>query len=142
MPFMTKKILAGETPFHHKRIWMLGIMFVYFFSVSGSMFILIRKVPLFVMDRKDTNKLIFFYKGVGMQFGVEGLYVGFLFMTVGLLLPFITRVIVRIKDSMIQRATMVSAMIVSFWAVREVVGLNHWKTGYYAHAYLPSNWYN
>ncbi|XP_023743779.1 probable dolichyl-diphosphooligosaccharide--protein glycosyltransferase subunit 3B [Lactuca sativa] len=142
LPFMTKKILAGETPFHQKRIWMFGIMFVYFFSVSGSMFILIRKVPLFVMDRKDPNKLIFFYKGVGMQFGVEGLYVGFLFMTVGLLLPFITRFIVRIKDSMIQRATMVSAMIVSFWAVREVVGLNHWKTGYYAHAYLPSNWYN
>ncbi|KAL7607705.1 hypothetical protein Lser_V15G10689 [Lactuca serriola] len=109
--------------------------------VSGSMFILIRKVPLFVMDRKDSNKLIFFYKGVGMQFGVEGLCVGFLFMTVGLLFPFITRVIVRIKDSMIQRAAMVSAMIVSFWAVKEVVGLNHWKTGYYAHAYLPSSWY-
>ncbi|KAL4562489.1 hypothetical protein LXL04_034695 [Taraxacum kok-saghyz] len=141
MPFMTKKLLAGETPFHDKRISIVGTMFVYFFSISGSMFILIRRIPLFVMDRKDPNKLIFFYKGPGMQFGAEGVYVGFLFTVVGLLLVCITRVIVRIKDSMIQRAAMASVMIVSFWAVREVVGLNNWKTGYYIHAYLPSNWY-
>ncbi|KAI3510335.1 hypothetical protein L1887_17247 [Cichorium endivia] len=141
IPFMIKKILLGETPFHKKRIWMFGVMFVYFFSISGSMFIMIRRIPLFIMDRNDPNRAIFFYKGPGMQFGAEGVYVGFLVTIVGLLLSFITRVLVGMKDLMIQRVAMVSAMFVSFWAVREVVGLNHWKTGYFVHAYLPSNWY-
>ncbi|XP_024982870.1 probable dolichyl-diphosphooligosaccharide--protein glycosyltransferase subunit 3 [Cynara cardunculus var. scolymus] len=141
MPFMTRKVLAGNTLFHNKRVWMFGTLFVYFFSVSGSMFILIRRIPLFIVDRKDPNKAIFFYKGNGMQFGFECISVGFLFTIVGLLLAFITRIIVKMKDSMVQRATMISALIVSFWAVREVVILNHWKTGYAVYAYLPSSWY-
>nr|XP_043611579.1 probable dolichyl-diphosphooligosaccharide--protein glycosyltransferase subunit 3B [Erigeron canadensis] len=141
MPFMIRKLILGETIFHNKKIWMFGTYFVYFFSVSGSMFILIRRIPLFVIDRKDPSKVVFFFNGNGMQFGAEGMCVGFLFTIVGFLLAFVTRVVVRIKDSMIQRVAMISVMIVSFWAVREVVRLSHWKTGYIVHAYLPSNWY-
>lgn len=141
IPFMTKKVIAGETIFHNKRIWIIGTLFVYFFSVSGFMFILIRRIPFFVIDRKDPNKGVFFFKGNSMQFGCEGMCVGFLFIIVGLLLAFVTRVVVRMKDSMLQRVAMISAMAVSFWAVKKVVWLAHWKTGYSVHAYNPSNWY-
>ncbi|KAI3829372.1 hypothetical protein L1987_03495 [Smallanthus sonchifolius] len=141
LPFLIKKVITGETVFHNKKIWICGTVFVYFFSVSGSMFILIRRIPLFVMDRNDPNSLIFFFKGHGMQFGAEGMCVGFLFTVVGLLLSLVTRVVVRMKDSMRQRVTMVSTMIVSFWAVKQVVGLSHWKSGYAVHAYLPSSGY-
>ncbi|KAI3698109.1 hypothetical protein L6452_31221 [Arctium lappa] len=141
IPFMIRKLIAGKTLFHNKRVWIFGTLFVYFFSVSGSMFILIRGIPFFITDRNDPNKAIFFYKGNGMQFGFECISVGFMFTIVGLLLAFVTRVIVKMKDSMVQRATMISSLIVSFWAVREVVVLNHWKTGYAVYAYLPSNWY-
>lgn len=123
-----------------KKMWICGTLFVYFFSVSGSMFILIHRIPLFVMDRNDPNNPVFFFKGHGMQFGAEGMCVGFLFTIVGLLISFVTRIVVRIKDSMMQRVTMAGLMIVSFWAVKQVVRLNHWKTGYAIHAYLPSNW--
>ncbi|XP_071718316.1 probable dolichyl-diphosphooligosaccharide--protein glycosyltransferase subunit 3B [Rutidosis leptorrhynchoides] len=140
-PFMIKKVISGETIFHNKNLWLSGTLFIYFFSISGFMFILIRKIPLFVIDRKDSNKVVFFYKGNGMQFGAEGMCVGFLFTLVGLLLVFVTRFVVKINDSMIQRGAMISAMIVSFWAVKEVVRLSHWKSGYAVHAYLPSNWY-
>ncbi|KAK9057967.1 hypothetical protein SSX86_022807 [Deinandra increscens subsp. villosa] len=137
-PFMIKKLIAGGTVFHNRKIWICGTVFVYFFSVSGSMFILIRRIPLFVMDRKDPHNLMFFFQGHGMQFGAEGVCVGFLFTIVGLLLSLVTRVIVSMKDSMMQRVAMVGAMIVSFWAVKQVVVLSHWKTGYVVHAYLPS----
>ncbi|KAD3337942.1 hypothetical protein R6Q59_027293 [Mikania micrantha] len=141
VPFMIKKVYDGETMFHNKRIWICGTLFVYFFSVSGCMFILIQRIPLFAMDRKDPNKLIFFFQGHGMQFGAEGMCVGFLFTIVGLLFSLVNRMVVRMKDSMMQRLMMVGAMIVSFWAVKQVVRLNHWKTGYAVHAYLPSSWY-
>ncbi|KAF5820836.1 putative oligosaccharyl transferase complex, subunit OST3/OST6 [Helianthus annuus] len=141
LPFMTKRIITSNTMFHNKRIWICGTMFVYFFSVSGYMFILIRRIPLFVMDKNDPDGVMFFYKGRAMQFGAEGLCVGFLFTVVGLLLSLVTRIVVRMKDSMMQRLAMVSAMVVSFWAVKQVVRLNHWKTGYAIHTYLPSSWY-
>ncbi|GJU73827.1 probable dolichyl-diphosphooligosaccharide--protein glycosyltransferase subunit 3B [Tanacetum coccineum] len=141
VPFMINKVIAGETIFHNKKVWIFGTIFVYFFSVSGSMFILIRRIPLFVIDRKDPDKAVFFFKGNGMQFGSEGMCIGFLFTIVGLLLAFITRVVVTIKESMMQRLAMISAMIVSFWAVKEVARLDHWKTGYSVHPYVPSNWH-
>ncbi|KAL6562231.1 putative dolichyl-diphosphooligosaccharide--protein glycosyltransferase subunit 3B [Orobanche gracilis] len=35
---------------------------------------------------------------------------------------------------------MVFALIVSVWAVREVIFLDNWKTGYGVHGYWPSRW--
>ncbi|KAI3745357.1 hypothetical protein L1987_58468 [Smallanthus sonchifolius] len=140
LPFLFKKLLAGETLLHDKRIWLSGSVFVYFFSVSGTMHNIIRKMPMFISDRNDPNKLIFFYQGSGMQLGAEGFAIGFLYTIVGLLLAFVTHILVRVKNSVVQRTIMVIAMVVSVWAVRKVVYLDNWKTGYAVHAYLPSNW--
>lgn len=54
------------------------------------MFNVIRKMPMFLSDRDDPNKLIFIYQGSELQLGVEGFVVGFLYTIVGLLLAFVT----------------------------------------------------
>lgn len=140
LPFLFKRLLAGETLLHDKRLWLSGSVFVYFFSVSGTMHNIIRKMPMFIADRNDPSKMVFFYQGSGMQLGAEGFAIGFLYTIVGLLLAFVTHVLVRVKNSVAQRTIMIVAMIISVWAVRKVVYLDNWKTGYAVHAYLPSSW--
>lgn len=140
MPFLVKKVLSGKTILHHPHLWLVGAVFVYFFSVSGAMHNIIRKMPLFLADRGDPSKLIFFYQGSGMQLGAEGFAIGFLYTIVGLLLAFVTRVLVTVRNVTVQRLVMIFALFVSFWAVRKVVYLDNWKTGYGIHAFWPSSW--
>lgn len=139
-PFFMKKLISGNTIFHDKNIWMVGAVFVYFFSVSGAMFNIIRKMPMFIADRQDPSKLVFFYQGSGMQLGAEGFSIGFLYTIVGLLLAFVTHVLVRVKNKTVQRVVMLFVLFVSFWAVKKVIFLDNWKTGYGIHGYFPSSW--
>ena len=139
-PFALKKIISGKTLLHDYKFWLFGSIFVYFFSVSGTMHNIIRQMPLFITDRSDPTQLIFFYQGSGMQLGAEGFAVGFLYTIVGVLLGLITHGLVQVKDLMVQRVLMISALIIASWAVRKVVYLDNWKTGYGIHAYWPSSW--
>ncbi|XP_021295187.1 probable dolichyl-diphosphooligosaccharide--protein glycosyltransferase subunit 3B [Herrania umbratica] len=116
-PFVAKKIFAGETLLHDPKIWLSGAVFVYFFSVSGAMHNIIRKMPMFLVDRNDPNKLVFFYQGSGMQLGAEGF-----------------------ADATAKRVAMLVAIFVSFWAVKKVILLDNWKTGYGVHGFWPSSW--
>ncbi|KAI4976435.1 hypothetical protein ZWY2020_050042 [Hordeum vulgare] len=72
IPFGIKRIMEGDTLLHDRKLWMAGALFVYFFSVSGGMYGIIRHTPMFITDREDPNKLVFFYHGSGMQLGAEG----------------------------------------------------------------------
>lgn len=137
---MAKKIFAGETLLHDRKIWLFGSVFVYFFSVSGAMHNIIRKMPMFLADRNDPNKLVFFYQGSGMQLGAEGFAVGFLYTIVGLLLALMTHVLVRVKRVTTQRWVMIISLLISFWAVNKVIYLDNWKTGYGVHGFWPSSW--
>ncbi|KAK8575389.1 hypothetical protein V6N12_063064 [Hibiscus sabdariffa] len=139
-PFVAKKIFSGETFLHDPNIWLSGAIFVYFFSVSGAMHNIIRKMPMFLLDRNDPSKLIFFYQGSGMQLGAEGFAVGFLYTVVGLLLAIVTHILVHVKNAKAKRAVMISAICVSFWAVQKVILLDNWKTGYRIHGFWPSSW--
>ncbi|XP_034697658.1 probable dolichyl-diphosphooligosaccharide--protein glycosyltransferase subunit 3B [Vitis riparia] len=139
-PFVVKKVLAGQTLLHDSKIWLGSAVFVYFFSVSGTMHNIIRKMPMFLADRNDPSKLIFFYQGSGMQLGAEGFAIGFLYTIVGLLLAFVTHVLVRVKNVTVQRVIMLFALFISFLAVKKVVSLDNWKTGYGIHAFWPSSW--
>lgn len=135
-----KKIIAGRTLLHDSRVWLAGSVFVYFFSVSGAMFNIIRKMPMFITDRNDPSKLVFFYQGSGMQLGAEGFTVGFLYTIVGLLLAFMTHGLVKIRSVKVQRVAMIFALLVCFLAVKQVVYLDNWKTGYGIHGFWPSSW--
>ncbi|XP_031475526.1 probable dolichyl-diphosphooligosaccharide--protein glycosyltransferase subunit 3B [Nymphaea colorata] len=137
-PFVVKRVLEGDTLLHEPKMWLAGAVFVYFFSVSGTMHNIIRNMPMFIADRSDPSKLIFFYQGSGMQLGVEGFAVGFLYTIVGVLLALVTHVLIYARNANLQRAGMFVAMLVSIWAVRKVIYLDNWKTGYAIHSYWPS----
>eukprot|EP00252_Welwitschia_mirabilis_P017340 TRINITY_DN3842_c0_g1_i1.p1 TRINITY_DN3842_c0_g1~~TRINITY_DN3842_c0_g1_i1.p1 ORF type:complete len:346 (+),score=17.12 TRINITY_DN3842_c0_g1_i1:150-1187(+) len=138
-PFILKKILlAKDTPFHEPKLWMAMAIFVYLFSVSGAMHNIIRNMPLFIADREDPSKPIFFYQGSGVQLGAEGFAVGFLYTIVGLLLAFVSQVVPRLGSARSKRIVTYLAMIVSVWCVRKVIYLDNWKTGYSIHAFWPS----
>ncbi|KAI4298647.1 hypothetical protein L6164_032181 [Bauhinia variegata] len=141
LPFAVKKILTGQTLLHEPKVWLAGAVAVYFFSVSGAMHNIIRRMPMFVADRNDPSKLVFFYQGSGMQLGAEGFAVGFLYTIVGLLLAFVTTILVKVKNTTTQRLIMIFALLVSFWAVKKVVYLDNWKTGYGIHGFWPSSWH-
>ncbi|WMV49014.1 hypothetical protein MTR67_042399 [Solanum verrucosum] len=128
-PFLVKKIVSGNSLLHDKNIWMAGSIFVYFFSVSGTMYNIINKIPIAMVDRDDPGKLVFFYDGSGMQLGAEGFTVGFLYTIFGLMLAFVTHVLIHVKNRNIQRFVMLLAIFVSFWAVKKVFYLYNWKTG-------------
>ncbi|XP_020202739.1 probable dolichyl-diphosphooligosaccharide--protein glycosyltransferase subunit 3B [Cajanus cajan] len=140
IPFFVKKVLAGQTLLHDPKVWLAGSVFVYFFSVSGAMHNIIRKMPMFLVDRNDPSRLVFFYQGSGMQLGAEGFAVGFLYTVVGLLLAFLSHGLVRISNVRVQRVVMIFALLVSFLAVKQVVYLDNWKTGYGIHGFWPSSW--
>ncbi|GMJ15304.1 ATU, oligosaccharyltransferase subunit 3/6 [Hibiscus trionum] len=139
-PLVVKKIVAGETLLHDPRSWVSGAVFVYFFSVSGAMHNIIREMPMFVGDREDPNKLVLFYQGSDMQLGAEGFTVGFLYTIVGLLLAFVTHALVYVKGATAKRTLMLFALLLSFWAVKKVIFLDNWKTGYRIHGFWPSAW--
>ncbi|QCE08376.1 probable dolichyl-diphosphooligosaccharide--protein glycosyltransferase subunit 3B [Vigna unguiculata] len=140
IPFFIKKVISGQTLLHDPKVWLAGSVFVYFFSVSGAMHNIIRKMPMFLVDRNDPSKLVFFYQGSGMQLGAEGFTVGFLYTVVGLLLAFLTHGLVKVRNVSVQRVVMIFALLVSFLAVKQVVYLDNWKTGYGIHGFWPSSW--
>eukprot|EP00249_Psilotum_nudum_P011612 c23275_g1_i1 orf=339-1457(+) len=139
-PFVIKKILAKDTPLHDPKVWCSSAIFVYFFSVSGGMHNIIRKMPFVMADRQNPGKIVFFYQGSGMQLGAEGFVVGFLYTIVGLMLAFLTHFLVVVRNPNGQRLVMFVMMVLGSWAVRNVVLLDHWKTGYGIHGYWPRRW--
>ncbi|KAI5085009.1 hypothetical protein GOP47_0001178 [Adiantum capillus-veneris] len=139
-PFILKKVLAGNTLLHDPKVWTSFSLFVYFFSVSGGMHNIIRSMPLFMADRNNPGKLVFFYQASGMQLGAEGFTVGSLYMVFGLALAYITHFLPRVKSQTTQRTVMVTCMVIGFWVVRQVIYLDNWKTGYSVHGYWPNNW--
>ncbi|XP_078437171.1 putative dolichyl-diphosphooligosaccharide--protein glycosyltransferase subunit 3 [Wolffia australiana] len=139
-PFLVRRIVSGDTMLHDPRIWMVGAVFIYFFSVSGAMFNVIRGMPMFMMDRNDPNKFVFFFQGSGMQLGAEGFTIGFLYTIVGLMMALVTHGLVKLRSATAQRVLMGLIMIVSLWAVRKVIYLDNWKTGYGVHGYWPTSW--
>lgn len=140
MPFAVKKLAAPDSPLREPRVWCTGALMIYFFSVSGGMHNIIRKMPLFMQDRNNPAKLVFFYQGSGMQLGAEGFVVGFLYTIVGVLLGFVTHFAPQIRSKVVQRLVMLVVITVSFLAVRKVISLDNWKTGYWIHAFWPSRW--
>lgn len=128
--YYIKKIIEGRrTIFHNQKVWLLGALFVYFFSVSGGMHNVIRKIPMYVVDPHDRSKYVMFYRGSGMQFGVEGFSVGVLYSIVGMLLAYVTHGLVNVNNVAMQRGVIVFAFFICVWAVRSVRFLNNWKSG-------------
>ncbi|KAL3699815.1 hypothetical protein R1sor_017837 [Riccia sorocarpa] len=78
--------------------------------------------------------------GSGMQLGAEGFIVGALYSVVGVLLAFVTHFLHEIRSKAAQRFVMLLVMAIGFTAVRKVISLDHWKTGYWIHGFWPNSW--
>lgn len=139
-PFVIKRIMAKDTLMHDPRFWAFNAVLVYFFSVSGGMHNIIRGMPFFSHDRNNPGKLVFFYQGTGMQLGAEGFVVGSLYTLVGLMLALVTHLLHEIRAKNAQRFILLVVMTISFIAVRKVITLDNWKTGYFVHGYWPNRW--
>ncbi|KAL9236909.1 hypothetical protein vseg_011523 [Gypsophila vaccaria] len=140
-PIFIKLLIKGHTLLNGRKIWMLGATFIYLFSVSGTMYNIINKVPMFIIGNvKGQSKPIFFFQESGVQLGAEGYIVGFLYTVIGVLLGFMTHGIVKVRSLMAQRVMMAVVLVTSVWVVKKVVYLDNWKTGYDVHAHWPSNW--
>lgn len=141
IPYVVKRLLSGKTLLHNKNLWLTGAVLVYFFSVSGVMHYIIRKMPMFLVEREDSGRLIFFYQGSGTQLGAEGFAVGFLFTAAGLLLAFVTHALFACTESKkLQTMVMIFVLVILLWAVGVVVSLANWKIRYRSHSYWPSSW--
>eukprot|EP00897_Mesotaenium_endlicherianum_P000096 jgi/Mesen1/10087/ME000074S09424 len=139
-PFVIRWLVTSRTIFHDSRWWCLMGLAVYFFSVSGGMFNIIRGMPFSMQDRQTPGKVQYFYKGSGMQLGAEGFTVGGLYTAVGLLIALACHVVPKVESRKTQRVLMLICIAGSAVAIRSVLALQQWKSGYWAHAYWPSSW--
>ncbi|GJP30786.1 hypothetical protein CLOM_g15968 [Closterium sp. NIES-68] len=136
-PFILRLLVTTRTPLHEPASWCVLGVAIYFFSVSGGMFNIIRGMPLFVPNHQHPGKFTYFYSGSGAQFGAEGFAVGALYTVVGLLVAFVTHAAPRIRSGWAQRALVFVAMGVAAGSVRQVVLLDHGKQGYWMHGFWP-----
>lgn len=140
LPFFIKFILSNKTPLHNPWTWCLGGLFIYFFSSSGGMFDIIRGMPFSTRDRENPSKIIYWYSSSGAQFWAEGFAIGSLYLAFGLLLSLVTFLTPHLKNAQIQRGVVLTSVVICFWAVKQLVYLDNWKTGYSIHGYFPKSW--
>ena len=107
-------------------LYIVGGLFVFWFSLSGGMYNIIRGVPLIGMDPR-TRKPKAFMEGSG-QMGAEGFIMGTLVMAFGMLVFAFTKVVPMIEDSKSRRATSYGIMVVGFFLFNWITGMHEWKS--------------
>ena len=126
--------LVAYKAYHSKALrtvtpWMCASLAVYWFSVSGSMFTIIRNVPMFTLDPK-TGKKSFFTSQFGVQLGAEGLYIGGLYLAAALSAVLVTHYAPRINNWLVQRLVGYSAGAVAAYAATTATKWYSTKSGY------------
>lgn len=127
-PFLIRLLLSSKTPIHDPRVWCVGGLLVYWASVSGVMFNIIRGMPFSHPDQGDRSRTVYFYKGTGAQLGAEGFAAGGLYSIVGLLLALTTHVAPRVGSLAVKRGLVIACVAGSYFAVKQLVVLESWKT--------------
>lgn len=123
-----------NAPFmRHQALYAVGALVIYWFSVSGGMFNIIRGVPFVGYDHRKRTSMLF-TSGQG-QLGAEGFIMGTLYTTVGLAVAAFITLIPKVKDPSAQRVAAYAVMFVAFIAFRLVTGNHLWKTG------MATTWY-
>lgn len=117
----------------HQWLYALGAIAVYWFSVSGGMFNIIRGVPLVGFDHRKRQSMLFM-PGQG-QLGAEGFIMGSLYTTVGLAVAALIILAPKVKDPNTQRVAAYGIILVAFMAFRLVTSNHLWKTG------MNTDWY-
>lgn len=115
-------------------LYIAGGLFIYWFSVSGGMFNIIRGVPLVGLDPR-TREPKAFVQGNG-QMGAEGFTMGSLIMVFGLLIAGFTRYVPTIEHAKQRRVTAYAFMVVGLLVFNWITGTHLWKTRIFTKFYF------
>lgn len=110
----------------HKSLYAIGSIVVFWFSVSGGMFNIIRGVPLVGMDPR-TRQPTAFIRGGG-QMGAEGFTMGTLVVAFGLLAAGFTHIVPYIENKKSRRTVSYGIIVVAFLVFNWLSGAHLWKT--------------
>ena len=115
-------------------LYATGIMFLYWFSVSGGMYNIIRGVP-FVGYNRNTRQAMLFISGSG-QVGAEGFIMGSMYVLCGLTVAAFVRILPTVKDENTRRSVGYGLIVVLLLLFNIVTGNHVWKTGLITHFYF------
>jgi oligosaccharyltransferase complex subunit gamma len=145
MPVVSLAVLGGVgsvgyklyyAPFmRHQALYAAGALVIYWFSVSGGMFNIIRGVPLVGYDARKRQAMLFM-AGQG-QLGAEGFIMGSLYTLVGLAVAGLIFIVPKVKDAQARRYAAYGLLALAFLAFRSVTANHLWKTGMQTHWYWP-----
>jgi oligosaccharyltransferase complex subunit gamma len=138
-PFVVLSVLMGGGAVAYKlyyspllkipALWAAGIIFVFFFSVSGGMHNIIRGVPMQHLDPR-TGKVVLFLKTGQSQLGAEGFIMGALYTTVGLCLALLTHGAPYIPHKQAQMGASFLILLVTVLCYLNIKSTYQWKTGH------------
>ncbi|GIL89779.1 hypothetical protein Vretimale_16582 [Volvox reticuliferus] len=112
----------------HPALWAVLSLVVFWFSVSGGMYNIIRGVPFFIRDRK--GNLQFFLTGRQGQLGAEGFTLGTLYLLVSCSIAFITFLAPRISNRILRDTLSLIGTAVAAGSIYQTFMLWTMKTGY------------
>ncbi|EFJ46497.1 hypothetical protein VOLCADRAFT_105485 [Volvox carteri f. nagariensis] len=112
----------------HAAIWAVLSLVVFWFSVSGGMYNIIRGVPFFIRDRK--GNLQFFLTGRQGQLGAEGFTLGSLYLVVSGSLAFVAFLAPRISNRWLRDVLSVTGAVLAAGSIYQTFMLWTMKTGY------------
>ena len=126
-----------------KRLWLMGLFALYFFTVSGGWWCLIKGAPLLIRIPPELNDdgtqvdpsaetQIEFYAGREAQLGIEGYSAGALYAAFGTGVAALAHYVPWVRTARGRRALGYGALALSTWAATELVEWYSWKRGEYS----------
>eukprot|EP00200_Dunaliella_tertiolecta_P004164 CAMPEP_0202341696 /NCGR_PEP_ID=MMETSP1126-20121109/2576_1 /ASSEMBLY_ACC=CAM_ASM_000457 /TAXON_ID=3047 /ORGANISM="Dunaliella tertiolecta, Strain CCMP1320" /LENGTH=343 /DNA_ID=CAMNT_0048932541 /DNA_START=87 /DNA_END=1118 /DNA_ORIENTATION=+ len=126
--------LLWRTIARHPAFWAVGAVGVFWFSVSGGMYNIIRGMPLFLKDKQ--GKMQLFTGSRSGQLGAEGFIVGSGYVLFSLSVALLTHGMPHVKNSVIRGSlSYILVALAGFLAV-QIWQVYTSKTGYKVSSYL------
>lgn len=126
--------VAQSPLIHYMPMYIIGSLTVFWFSLSGGMYNIIRGVPMVGVDRQ-THKATVFMGGNG-QLGGEGFIMGTSVMAFGMLVACLAMLVPQIEEP-VQRRKVSYGIMLGLWILFNwITGTHMWKTGLRSAFYL------
>jgi oligosaccharyltransferase complex subunit gamma len=110
-------------------LYICGSLMVYWFSVSGGMFNIIRQTPFVGIDRR-TGKPVVFVGSNSSQVGAEGFIMGSSVVAFGMLLAHFIYLVPTMSDPAQRRKTCYGIMAMGWALFLWISGTHAWKLGF------------
>mmetsp|Transcript_31696 Transcript_31696/g.70465 ORF Transcript_31696/g.70465 Transcript_31696/m.70465 type:complete len:344 (+) Transcript_31696:1411-2442(+) len=118
----------------HPTIWAIGALAVFWFSVSGGMFNIIRGMPMFIYDK--SGKMQLFINSRQAQLGAEGFIMGTGYLIFSGAIALLTFAVPKVRNDGLRRILAYGLAILSAYAAVQLLQTYQWKSGYQFVSYL------